>query len=75
MSAVCPKIRWAAFRAAIDKLRGVRGTFYRIRRSGGLRSGRLFGEDILSMNMIWACASRKSRRGLRRIFERPVSSP
>ena len=25
-----PKILWAAFRAAIDKLRGVRGTFYRI---------------------------------------------
>ena len=41
-----PKILWAAFRAAIDKLRGVRGTFYRI---AGLEVSGLdgfYGEDI-----------------------------
>ena len=41
-----PKILWAAFRAAIDKLRGVHGTFYRI---AGLEVSGLdgfYGEDI-----------------------------
>lgn len=41
-----PKILWAAFRAAVDKLRGVHGTFYRI---AGLEVSGLdgfYGEDI-----------------------------
>ena len=41
-----PKILWAAFRAAIDKLRGVHGTFYRIAvlEVSGLDG--FYGEDI-----------------------------
>ena len=41
-----PKILWAAFRAAVDKLRGVHGTFYRI---AGIEVSGLdgfYGEDI-----------------------------
>ena len=41
-----PKILWAAFRAAIDKLRGIHGTFYRI---AGIEVSGLdgfYGEDI-----------------------------
>ncbi|MBU5435447.1 F420-0--gamma-glutamyl ligase [Pseudoflavonifractor sp. MSJ-37] len=41
-----PKILWAAFRAAIDKLRGIHGTFYKI---AGLEVSGLdgfYGEDI-----------------------------
>ncbi|MCI6257338.1 MAG: F420-0--gamma-glutamyl ligase, partial [Clostridiales bacterium] len=41
-----PKILWAAFRAAIDKLRGIHGTFYRI---AGIEVSGLdgfYGEEI-----------------------------
>lgn len=41
-----PKILWAAFRAAIDKLRGVHGTFYKIAGDEVYGLDGFFGHDI-----------------------------
>lgn len=41
-----PKIVWAAFRAAVDKLRGVRGTFYRIAGTEVYGLDGFYGHDI-----------------------------
>lgn len=41
-----PKILWAAFRAAVDKLRGVHGTFYKIAGDEVYGLDGFFGHDI-----------------------------
>ena len=79
-----PKILWAAFRAAIDKLRGVRGTFYRI---AGLEVSGLdgfYGEDIpeyehmgvrIPENPAGACDEIYEKTGTGSICSSPFSSP
>lgn len=41
-----PKVLWAAFRAAVDKLRGVKGTFYKITGPEVAGLDGFFGDDI-----------------------------